>query len=210
VEILPSDDIATLDATAARLSAGGLVVVPTDTVYGLASIPTLDDAVQSIYRAKGRPEHLHLPVLAASVAQVRQLGVAMSDASSALAERWWPGPLTMVFGFVPHAVRPTWLDGRDEVAVRIPQHAFLLALMRVTGVLLVTSANRHGAPTPAGAGEVAAVFGSEVSLVVDGGLLNSVPSTLVNVRDGHATVEREGALSVSAISAALAPGDRAS
>lgn len=204
VEILPVDDDETLGATAGHLLAGGLVVVPTDTVYGLAALPTHEAASHTIYAAKGRPTGMQLPVLAASRTQVRQLGVAMSDASSALADRWWPGPLTMVFGFADGVVRPPWLAGRDEVAVRVPHHGFLLALLQETGVVLVTSANRHGFPTPASAHEVAEVFGTAVSLVVDGGLLDGAPSTLVNVREGRATVEREGALSASTIAATVA------
>ena len=203
MEILPAHHNDTIDAAAGCLLAGGVVVIPTDTVYGLAALPTHADAVQTMYVAKGRPERMHLPVLGASLTQVRQLGIEMNGQSSALADQWWPGPLTMVFGFAPGAIRPPWLAGRDEVAVRIPHHAFLLALMRVTGVLLVTSANRHGATTPAAAGEVPGVLASEVSLVVDGGLLDGDPSTLVNVRDGTISVEREGAVSRGDIAATL-------
>ena len=130
------------------LRGGGIAVVPTDTVYGLAARPADADAVQAVYRVKGRPEGMHLPVLAASVAQVRALGVAFTPGAEALARRWWPGPLTLAFGFAPRLDRPAWLDGRAEVAVRIPDHDFLRALLERTGVLVVTSANPHGAPTP--------------------------------------------------------------
>ena len=90
--------------------------------------------------------------------------------------------------------RPDWLAGRDEVAVRIPDHPFLRDLLRATGVLLVTSANPHGAPTARMADEVAASLGDSVDLIVDGGELTEVPSTLVNVRGGQAVVEREGVI----------------
>jgi L-threonylcarbamoyladenylate synthase len=203
VEMLHQHDVDALDATAAALRAGGVVIIPTDTVYGLAALPSHADAVQAIYRAKGRPEGMHLPVLAASLAQVGQLGVDLIDEAASLARRWWPGPLTMVFGFDPSRPRPGWLDGRDEVAVRIPQHAFLLALLEATGVLLVTSANPHGSPTPASAREVADGLGAPASLVVDGGALHGEPSTLVNLRAGRAVVEREGALSRQVIADTL-------
>jgi L-threonylcarbamoyladenylate synthase len=198
VVMLDQHDVDALDATAAALRAGGVVVLPTDTVYGLAALPHHAEAVQAIYRAKGRPEGMHLPVLGASVDQVRQLGVDLTGEAESLAQRWWPGPLTMVFGFDPRSRRPGWLDGRDEVAVRIPQHAFLLALLENTGVLLVTSANPHGSPTPASASAVTDALdalGAPGSLVIDGGLLEGEPSTLVNLRAGRATIEREGALS---------------
>ena len=128
------------------LLQGGVAVVPTDTVYGLAARPEEVDAVRSIYRLKGRPEGMHLPVLAASVDQVRALGVAFTSGAEALARRWWPGPLTLAFGFDPQLERPEWLQGRAEVAVRIPAHNFLRAVLEQTGVLVVTSANRHGDP----------------------------------------------------------------
>jgi L-threonylcarbamoyladenylate synthase len=189
---------------AEMLGHGGVVVVPTDTVYGLAARPEDDDAVQAVYRAKGRPGGMHLPVLAASLDQVRALGVDVTAAAAALAARWWPGPLTLAFGFRAGADRPVWLAGREEVAVRIPDHDFLRGLLRATGVLLVTSANPHGAPTPRVAGDVAASLGDSVDLIVDGGELTEVPSTLVNVRGKPAVVEREGAISVADVEAVLA------
>ena len=190
-------------AAAAVLRAGGVVVVPTDTVYGLAARPTDTDAVGAVYRIKGRPEGMPLPVLAASEEQVRALGVAFSDGARGLAARWWPGPLTLAFAFDPEAPRPSWLAGRDEVAVRVPDHDFLRGLLAETGVLVVTSANRHGAPTPRAPDDVASALGPDVGLVVDGGVLHEVPSTLVNVAGPEPVVEREGAIERAAIAAAL-------
>jgi L-threonylcarbamoyladenylate synthase len=186
------------------LRAGGVAVVPTDTVYGLAARPEDVDAVRAIYRAKGRPEGMQLPVLAASVAQVRALGVTFTPGADTLAGRWWPGPLTLAFGFETEGVRPAWLDGRTEVAVRIPDHDFLRALLERTGALVVTSANPHGAPTPRTAHDVTTGLRRSVDLVVDGGPLHDVPSTLVNVHGADPVVEREGAIPRDAISAALA------
>ena len=191
-------------AAVETLRRGGVVVVPTDTVYGLAARPEHGDAVQAVYRAKGRPGGMHLPVLAASLEQVRALGVHVTDAASALAARWWPGPLTLAFGFGDGSARPAWLTGRDEVAVRIPDHDFLRDLLQATGVLLVTSANPHGAPTALVADDVASSLDDSVDLVVDGGALTEVPSTLVNVRGEKAVVEREGVISRTEIEDALA------
>jgi len=190
-------------AAAEVLGGGGVIVVPTDTVYGLAARPADADAVQAVFRAKGRPEGIQLPVLAASLEQVRALGVDVTPAALALARWWWPGPLTMAFGFDARSERPAWLAGRDEVAVRIPDHDFLRALLARTGVLVVTSANPHGAPTPRTALDVAASLGPSVDLVVDGGGLHDVPSTLVNVRGTEPVVEREGAISRAEVADAL-------
>jgi L-threonylcarbamoyladenylate synthase len=200
---LQIDDPDALDAAARSLRAGEVVLVPTDTVYGLAAMPDHPGALQRIYSAKGRPDHLHLPVLAATLDQVRGLGVAFPAAAMTLSERWWPGPLTLALGFSPGATRPSWLEERDEVAVRIPRHDFLLALMRITGVLAVTSANRHGDPTPAAVTEAMASLAPHVALIVDAGPLDVVPSTLVNVHGTGAMVEREGAITAIAIDAAL-------
>ena len=185
------------------LRDGGVAVVPTDTVYGLAARPDAAEAVRAVYRMKDRPEGMHLPVLAASVTQVRALGVAFTSGADALARRWWPGPLTLAFGFAEGRDRPAWLDGRAEVAVRIPDHDFLRALLEQTGVLVVTSANQHGAPTPRTAHAVVTALGEPVALVVDGGQLEDVPSTLVNVGGPAPVVEREGAISRAAIERAL-------
>jgi L-threonylcarbamoyladenylate synthase len=192
-----------LTVAVTTLRAGGVIVVPTDTVYGLAALPGDSGAVQRIYLAKGRPDRLHLPVLAATLDQVRQLGVEFPNEAATLSTRWWPGPLTMAFGLSASTARPHWLVDREEVAVRIPDNEFLLALMRTTGVLVVTSANRHGAITPPSAEDAGSLLAPHVSLVIDGGPLDSVPSTLVNVRLHPPVVEREGAIAERAIAAAL-------
>jgi L-threonylcarbamoyladenylate synthase len=204
--IVRADRVGLVAATEA-LRSGRVVVVPTDTVYGLAARPADAEAVQAVFAVKGRPEGMHLPVLAASTDQVRALGVSYTGAADSLARRWWPGPLTLAFGFEGGRARPPWLEGREEVAVRIPDHDFVRSLIERTGVLLVTSANPHGAPTPRTAGDVAACLGTLarlVDLVVDGGLLHDVPSTLVNVRGPDPVLEREGAITRAEVSEALA------
>jgi L-threonylcarbamoyladenylate synthase len=205
-------DEGALSAAVSALREGALVVVPTDTVYGLAALPGDAEAVEAVYRAKDRPGGMHLPVLAASPEQVRSLGVAFTESAQTLARRWWPGPLTLAFGFEAGAgagapvPRPGWLSGRTEVAVRIPDHAFVRALLAETGPLLVTSANPHGAPTPRRAEDVAAALGRSLHLIVDGGPLTEVPSTLVNVSGAAPVLEREGAIAWAEVEAALAGG----
>ena len=106
-------------------------------------------------------------------------------------------------GSIPSSNDPNGCDGRAEVAVRIPAHDFLRAVLQQTGVLVVTSANRHGAPTPRTADDVAGALGSTVELIIDGGELQDVPSTLVNVSGTAPSLEREGAISQHAIHDAL-------
>ena len=198
-----ADDDGALEAATSSLRAGEVIVVPTDTVYGVAALPTIPAAVQGIYAAKDRPTTQHLPVMAGTLEQVRQLGLHLSERAEVLAERWWPGPLTLVLGFEPDQPRPGLLKEREEVAVRIPDHPFLLSLLRETGALLVTSANQHGSATPPTADEAANELGGWVSLMVDGGTLQSIPSTLVNVRTDAALVEREGAIPSAEVHAVL-------
>jgi L-threonylcarbamoyladenylate synthase len=199
-----------LETASAALGSGGIVVVPTDTVYGLAARPDMPDAVDGVYRAKGRPGGMHLPVLAADEEQVRDLGVSFGSAAAALAARWWPGPLTLIFGFEDGGNRPNWLAGRKEVAVRVPDHGFLRDLLARTGVLVVTSANAHGAPTPLTAQGASSSLHASVDLVVDGGELTEVPSTLVNLCGPDLVVEREGAIPAAEVRGELggrgAPG----
>jgi L-threonylcarbamoyladenylate synthase len=198
------DDDDAVAHTVASLQAGEVVVVPTDTVYGLAAMPGDSSAVHKVYLAKRRPPRLNLPLVCATLDQVRQLGVELSEAALTLAAQWWPGPLTMAFSFSNTEVRPEWLAGREEVAVRIPDHAFLLDLVAQTGVLMVTSANQHGSATPPTARGAAGSLAPHVSLVIDGGLLNATPSTLVNMCARQPVVEREGSISRQAIADALA------
>jgi L-threonylcarbamoyladenylate synthase len=210
MRMVRAGDTGALAAAVAALRAGALVVVPTDTVYGLAALPDDAEAVQAVYRAKDRPEGMHLPVLAASPEQVRSLGVAFTEAAQTLARWWWPGPLTLAFGFEESAAsgapRPGWLAGRTEVAVRIPDHDFLRAVLAQAGPLLVTSANPHGAPTPRRAEDVAAALGGSVHLIVDGGPLTEVPSTLVSVSGAAPVLKREGAIAWAEVEAALGGG----
>ncbi len=200
---LHMDDDGVLEAATSSLRAGEVIVVPTDTVYGVAVLPTLPAAVEAIYAAKDRPRSQQLPVMAGSLEQVATLGVYLDRKANALAEKWWPGPLTLVMGFDQDQPRPDWLREREEVAVRIPDHSFLLSLLQRTGPLLVTSANQHGSATPPTADQAAEELGGWVSLMVDGGTLQATPSTLVNVRNATAVVEREGAIARQDVDAVL-------
>jgi L-threonylcarbamoyladenylate synthase len=130
--------------------------------------------------------------------------VAFTSGADALARRWWPGPLTLAFGFGTDLARPAWLDGRTEVAVRIPDDVFLRTVIEQTGALVVTSANPHGTPTPRTAQDVATSLGDDLELVVDGGELQDIPSTLVNVHALAPVVEREGAIARTAVESVLA------
>jgi L-threonylcarbamoyladenylate synthase len=191
--ILPADDPVALDLALRALENGELVVIPTDTVYGLAARPDRPGALDAVFAAKGRPAGLALPVLVAGTDQARRLGVLTVPAEQ-LAAAFWPGALTLVLHRQAGFGAALGGDGAT-VGVRMPAHLQVLRLLEAAGPLAVTSANRSGQPTPATAAEIAEVFGRAVAVYLDGGPSpGSVPSTVVSFVSGEPVVLREGAL----------------
>jgi L-threonylcarbamoyladenylate synthase len=181
------------------LSGGGVVLLPTDTVYGLAVSPLHNASVDRLYAIKGRPTGVKLPVMVASEAMLSRLGAEINEsARRLLRSALVPGALTLALGLDARCA-PSWLAGRDEVAVRIPDDALLLAVLNLTGPLLVTSANAHGAPTSETMSEALAQLNDSPDLAIDGGVRPAVPSTLVNCRYDPPIVEREGIVSAQQI-----------
>lgn len=184
--------IEAIAAALAPLRAGRLVVIPTDTVYGVAALPTIPSAIEAIFAAKGRPEDKPLPILVASLADADEVGV-LDDRARMMASRHWPGPLTLV---VPRSPRFTadLGGGTDQtVAVRIPRHELARGLLRESGPLAVTSANRSGKPDATTVEEARAALAAAVDVYLDGGECQSQPSTIVSLV-GETTVLREGAI----------------
>jgi L-threonylcarbamoyladenylate synthase len=176
------------------LSTGGVVLLPTDTVYGLAVLPTFERAVERVYSLKRRPRHMNLPIMVSSDRELVSLGFDVNDSARRLLRSpLIPGSLTIAMGFRMGAM-PQWLEGREEAAVRIPDDNCLLSVLRRTGPLLVTSANSHGAETPENLSEVLAQLHGVPDLSVDGGLLSTISSTLVNCRLNPPVIERIGAI----------------
>lgn len=183
-----------IEAIAACLTGGGVVVLPTDTVYGIAASPEHPAAIDRIFALKARPRAVNLPIMVADPADLTSLGLHINErAARLLASPLIPGGLTLALGF-GGAPRPAWLDGREEVAVRIPDDAKLLAVLRLTGPLLVTSANAHGAPSGETLSQVVGQLAGSPDLAIDGGVRHTVPSTLVNCRLDPPIIERHGAI----------------
>jgi L-threonylcarbamoyladenylate synthase len=182
----------------AALRAGGVVLLPTDTVYGLAVATAAPAAVAQLFSLKGRERDVPIAVLVADAAQAWQLAAPPVPAAALrLAEKWWPGPLTLVV-----ARAPGWgvdIGGAgDTVGLRCPDHALVRELCRAVGPLATTSANRHAQPTPPTAAEAAVGIGYS-GLVVDGGRLAGAPSTVVDCTVSPPRVLREGAVPASAL-----------
>lgn len=190
-------------AIAACLDNGGVALLPTDTVYGLAASPRFDGAVDRLFALKRRPRAVNLPVMVAARAQIAALGAKITpEADRLLASRFVPGPLTIAFA-LQGADAPAWLQGRPEVAVRIPDHALMLEVLARTGPLFVTSANAHGQTTPEGLADALAQLDGAPDIAVDGGVLSPTPSTLVNCAVSPPRIERVGAVPSTVIEALL-------
>ncbi|MBB4152616.1 L-threonylcarbamoyladenylate synthase [Sphingomonas jinjuensis] len=194
-------------AEAARLiAAGGIVAVPTETVYGLAADATNAAAVAAIYAAKGRPSFNPLIVHVLDLAAAEEIAV-VDDAARDLAARFWPGPLTMVLPLRRESrIASLVTAGLDTVAVRVPAHRAMRALLAATAKpLAAPSANASNAISPTRAGHVAASLGERVPLIIDDGpCADGVESTIV--KDG--VVLRPGPISADVLGFGRGGSDR--
>lgn len=182
-----------IDAALRALRGGGIVAVPTDTVYGLAADPFHAGATDRLFALKRRPRRVELPVLVATPDQALSMAVAVPDAAHHLMARYWPGPLTLVLPRRPDLNADL---GEDDatIGVRCPDHAVPLALCHLLGPIATTSANRHGRPPCSSAAEVDAEFGEGVDLVLDGGECTGAPSTVIDCTGAEPRLLREGRL----------------
>lgn len=198
-----SDDIA---AAVRALRSGQVVGLPTETVYGLAADASNPDAVRRIFAVKGRPSTHPVIVHISDRDQVSQWAREFPPAAQALAERFWPGPLTLVLpraASVPLEVT----GGQDTIALRVPAHPTALAVLQAFGGgLAAPSANRYGRISPTTAEHVRVDLGDDVALVLDGGPSQvGLESTIVACLDGRVTVLRPGRISADAIAAVAGP-----
>ena len=193
--ILPEDEVV------AAILRGGVIAIPTETVYGLACDPVNAGAVERIYEIKHRPADLELTLLAADAEDFVGL-VEMPPEAVRLAGRFWPGPLSIIVwvGDIQTAVprRGT------TVSCRVPDHAALRELLRRTGPLATTSANLHGQPPALSAADVAAELGHDVDAILDGGVALGLPSTIIDCTVTPARMLREGPISATEL---LPPAD---
>ena len=180
--------------TVHTLKAGGVVLIATDTVYGLAALPAFEQAVEKIYALKSRPRELFLPIMAADMHDLELLGLDInSHARKLFASDLVPGAITFVLGFKDDTLKPYWLSTRDEIATRIPDNELLRTVLKETGPLLVTSANRHGQPvTQAKVKDILAELNGVPDLIMEDGDGKEIPSTIINCRFDPPVIERYG------------------
>ncbi|MFZ6026141.1 MAG: L-threonylcarbamoyladenylate synthase [Chloroflexota bacterium] len=201
-ELLSADHPAALPHTVDILRNGGVIAFPTDTVYGLATMPFKPEWVEQLYTAKGRSSEKAIAILIGEHSQRKQVTHEMGAMAQRLARQFWPGPLTLI---VPrHTNLPEALSARPNIGVRMPDHPVALALLRLAGPLAVTSANRSGAQNASTAAEVMEQLKGRIHLVLDGGATpGGVPSTVVDCTGENPIVLREGPISLADIEAAL-------
>ena len=185
-----------ITAAVTAVAEGGLVVLPTDTVYGIGADAFTPSAVSALLAAKGRGRSMPPPVLVGSVRAAAALTESLGAFGQDLIDEFWPGPLTLVFRASP-TLNWDLGDTLGTVAVRMPLHAIALELLRRTGPMAVSSANRHGSPPATTAGEAQAQLADGVSVYLDGGpCADSVPSTILDLTGTVPRMLRAGAVSI--------------
>jgi len=201
-EILAADKTGSLERAAKLLLSGQLVAFPTDTVYGVGA-PAFDAAsVAAIYVAKERSPEKAIPILIADEADLLRIADAVPESARVLIAHFWPGALTLVLPMRPDV--PEIVSSDATVAIRIPDLNVTRALLRLTGPLAATSANRSGQPSPVTAVQVMAQLGGRIAAVLNGGTCpGGIPSTVVDCVASPPCVLREGAISFSTLRAIM-------
>lgn len=193
-----------IEAATVAVTRGDLVVIPTDTVYGVGCDAFDPEAVSDLLLAKGRGREMPPPVLIGSATTFDALASEVPDYARALAEAFWPGPLTLV---ARQQASLRWDLGqtRGTVAVRVPDHEITRGVLERTGPLAVSSANVTGAAPATSADEAEAMLGDKVAVIVDAGPSpGGVASTIVDVTGPAPRLLREGAIAVAELDEAIA------
>ena len=201
--IISSSSARAVEWAAEEIANGGVVAIPTDTVYGVAASLAHLDAIERIYTIKARPANQPLPVLVSSVGALDHVISAVSPRVLMLLNEFWPGPLTVVMPSdrnLPAAV----LGPGGTVGVRIPNHPLAIEVInKAGGIVACTSANRSAGAPALTAGEVEATIGSELDLILDGGIApGGRASTVVSIRGETLAILREGPVEESELQAA--------
>jgi L-threonylcarbamoyladenylate synthase len=184
-----------LTAAVTAVQQGTLVVLPTDTVYGIGADAFTPPAVSALLAAKGRGRSMPPPVLVGSVRAAGALAETLGAFGQDLIDEFWPGPLTLVFRASP-TLKWDLGETNGTVAVRMPLHPVALELLRRTGPMAVSSANRHGMPPATTAADAEAQLGGAVSVYLDGGpCADNVPSTILDLTGTVPRMLRVGVIS---------------
>ena len=196
---------AAVEAASLAVQRGDLIVLPTDTVYGIGADAFDPAAVRALLAAKGRGREMPPPVLVSAATTLDALATRVPGYARALVEKFWPGPLTLVC-HQQSSLQWDLGDTRGTVAVRMPDHDVALEILERTGPLAVSSANKTGMPAATDADQAEEMLGDEVAIVVDSGdAPGGEASTIVDVTGSQGRVLRRGALSLEELNAVLEP-----
>lgn len=200
--VIPASNPDSLMVAKKILDSGGLVAFPTDTVYGLAANINNPAAIDMIFVAKKRPHDKAIPVLLAGIEDLEKVSIDIPEMALNLAAAFWPGALTLV---VPkHPNLPPNLSGESTVGARVPDHDFVLSLLKVTGPLAVSSANISEELSPLDATSVLVQLGGRIHLIIDGGITSGgLPSTVVDCTGMEPKILRSGPISFEMINNSL-------
>jgi L-threonylcarbamoyladenylate synthase len=201
----PIEREAGIAAAALAVQRGQLVVLPTDTVYGIGTDAFSPDAVRRLLAAKGRGRDMPPPVLVSAATTLDALAVGVPSYARALVEALWPGPLTLVCRQQP-SLQWDLGDTRGTVAVRMPDHEVAIELLARTGPMAVSSANKSGLPAATDADAAESMLGDAVEVLLDAGeSAGEVPSTIVDVTGETGRVLRLGAVSLERLNEIVSP-----
>jgi tRNA threonylcarbamoyl adenosine modification protein (Sua5/YciO/YrdC/YwlC family) len=199
-----------VDEAVNTVSRGGLIVLPTDTVYGIGADAFDAAAVAALLAAKGRGRQMPPPVLVPDVRTLDGLATDVSEDARNLVEEFWPGGFTIILRAQP-SLQWDLGETRGTVALRMPDHEAALAVLRRTGPLAVSSANKSGQPAALDVEDARSQLGDTVAVYLDGGTApGGVASTIVDASGPHLRVVREGAISLDdlcSVAPVLAPGE---
>src|SRR6185503_20849697 len=188
-------DPASIQTAVDVLRKGGLVAFPTETVYGLGADADNEQALKAIFRVKGRPETHPLIIHLNRREQLQDWAASIPDSARKLAERFWPGPLTLILKKASR-VSKVVTGGQETVGLRVPDHPAALSLLReFGGGVAAPSANRFGRVSPTTAEHVRQDLGGDVDFILDGGPCSiGVESTIVDLSSGDPVILRPGGL----------------
>jgi L-threonylcarbamoyladenylate synthase len=201
-QIIPIEAPEAFDTALDWLRDDQLIAFPTDTVYGVGGLVNSSEAIERLYAVKDRDLLKAIPVLLGDMADLPRVSSGMSEITQRLAERFWPGPLTLILPRRPGL--PENLSPYPTVGVRMPDHPAALRLLRLAGPMAVSSANLSDQPSSATAEEVFAHLGGRIPLILDGGRTQGgLASTVVDCTSGEPRILRQGPLTLKALQEAL-------
>ena len=186
------------------LKSGGIIAIPTDTVYGLGADPFNVDAVQRLYTVKGRPDGKPIPLILSSVADIHRVSQNLPDFFFHLTDRFWPGGLTIVVE--SKNLLPVLTAGGNTVGVRIPNNPLLLQILQAFGgPMAITSANLSGEPPATSSQEIGEELASRIDMIVDDGKTpGPIPSTVYDISVSPPIIRRHGVISEETLAKELA------